>query len=226
MIGLVGRFALRGLSQRWLFCIALGLTAIILVCWPGALHYLRYDRAALMEGQLWRVVTAHLVHVNGWHLLLNLAGLFLLCELLWNELPLQQGVALVLISGLTTSALLFQWHPELAWYAGLSGALHGLWVGCALAGLWPADAGRSPFSATPTSGWRRLQTAWPLQRCICLAGLVLLIAKLALEARFGASAQAGAMLGVPVLTQAHLYGACGGGAYSLAWRLAGGASRK
>jgi hypothetical protein len=93
-----------------------------------------------------------------------------------------------------------------------------LWAGCALAGLWPQDSGRPPFPATPTSSWRRLEADWPLPRCACLAALLLLFGKLALESRVGAPVQVAAAIGASVVTPAHLYGAIGGAGYFLVWR--------
>ena len=41
---------------------------------------LRYDRAALAAGELWRLFTAHVVHLNLRHALVNILGLALLWE--------------------------------------------------------------------------------------------------------------------------------------------------
>ena len=76
------------------------------------------------------------MHLNLRHLLLNLLGLILICELLWDDLVLLEVLALLLVSGLGVSLLLWLNQPQLIWYAGLSGVLHGLWAGCAGAGLW------------------------------------------------------------------------------------------
>lgn len=206
------------LQGRWLFCGGLALCAVVLTYWPHGFAFLRYERAGLLSGQYWRVVTGHLVHVNGVHLLFNLAGLFLLCELLWNGLPLRHGAGMLAAGGMAASALLFWLEPGLAWYAGLSGALHGLWCGCALAGLFPQDRLQPPYPATPTSAWRRLSREWPLTRWISLAGLLLLLGKLLHEFRFGASAAAADAIGAAVVTPAHLYGALGGAVYLLLWR--------
>jgi rhomboid family GlyGly-CTERM serine protease len=90
--------------------------------------WLRYDRAAVLDGQLWRLLSAHLVHMNHWHMALNLTGL-LLCwyfftdlltrRLLWLWLGLSAPVVGLAFLGL---------DPELSRYVGLSGLLHGLLV--------------------------------------------------------------------------------------------------
>jgi len=206
------------IPERWLFCGVLALSAAAMTCWPGGLAYFRYDRAALLAGQYWRLAGAHFVHLNGMHLLLNLVGLILLCELLWHELPLRHGAGALATGGLTASALLFWLNPAVAWYVGMSGALHGLWAGCALASLFPANRQLPLYPATPTSAWRRLQREWPLTRWAGLAGVALLLAKLVLETGTDTSAWAAQAIGAAIVTPAHRYGALGGAAYILLWR--------
>ena len=53
-------------------CLALGLGEDALRQWG------RYDRGALASGELWRLVTAHLVHLSWGHLWLNLAALVMM----------------------------------------------------------------------------------------------------------------------------------------------------
>ena len=130
--------ASRTIHDKWRFCLAVALVALLAACWPDGLMRLRYDRFGLMDGEMWRVVTAHLVHLNRLHVFLNLLGLLLICELQWGALPLRHGIGLLGFSGMAISASLWWLHPELVWYAGLSGALHGLWAGCVLFGLRPA----------------------------------------------------------------------------------------
>ena len=57
-----------------LFIHAAAFAALVLIL--GLAHArvnatLRYDRAALEAGQLWRLFSAHLVHLNHWHTLMN-----------------------------------------------------------------------------------------------------------------------------------------------------------
>lgn len=206
-------------QSKWLLCLGVSFCALVLTYLPHGLSHFRYDRAALASGEVWRLITAHLVHLNTPHLLFNLLGLWLLCELLWHELPLLHGLGLLGSAAIGIGALLWWFHPELVWYAGLSGALHGLWAGCALAGLWPASPNSNDRPAmSRSSGWSRLKMHWPLSRCICLTGILLLAAKLAIEYRYGASPRAIQAIGSPVVTVAHLYGAMVGVCYVLIWR--------
>ena len=42
---------------------------------PASGEWLAYDRYAIEGFETWRLLTANIVHTNGWHALLNLAGL-------------------------------------------------------------------------------------------------------------------------------------------------------
>lgn len=208
---------------KWTFCLGIAIVAAVLTFWPHGMQQFRYERTDLLVGGAWRIFTSHLVHLNGMHLLFNLAGLFLLCELLWLDLPLRHGAGLLTASAAGVSALLWWLQPELAWYAGMSGALHGLWAGCALAACWPAQrsplmtrAADAPGSATSAAHLHWLR--WPLPQRVGAAGISLLALKLMSEYYFGVSARTEQAIGGPVIAVAHLYGAMSGVSYVLFWR--------
>ena len=46
---------------------------------------LRYERSAILDGELWRLLTGHLVHGNAWHLALNVAGMGLVALLFGRD---------------------------------------------------------------------------------------------------------------------------------------------
>lgn len=188
--------------SKWLLCAGVAFCALLMTAWPHGLAEFRYDRAGLGAGQFWRVLSAHLVHVNGPHLLLNVVGLFLIGELLWADLPLVHGAGLMLSSALGVAGLLWWLQPQLLWYAGLSGVLHGLWAGCALAGCWL----RPPALHSAT-------------RIVGGAGLALLLVKMTVEWHSGPPVQTSQIIGAPVVTLAHLYGALVGAVYFLIWRI-------
>jgi len=176
------------LAPRWRVCIALALCAAAASWLPSAPELLRYERT-LLAREPWRLLTAHLVHLNFAHLAMNLAALFLLCELLWRDVTARSGTALLAASALGTSGPLWALQPGVPWYAGVSGALHGLWAGFALHGAaTPERAGR---------GWQ-------------VFALLLLAFKLAAEMHFGPSAFSARAIGAPVVAAAHLYGALAG----------------
>lgn len=152
-----------------------------------------YERQAIGDGQVWRLLTGQLVHLNAMHLALNLLGLAGVMAV-WGQTLARPAVLLDMILGSTIAVALGLWFlaPQVSWYAGASGALHGLFM----AGI---------VLATETG--RALRTAAAL-------GLLL---KLALEAHTG-TGSAG-LIGAPVIHAAHQFGAFGGVVSALAWRL-------
>ena len=89
-----------------------------------------WERDAIAAGQWWRLLTAHLIHLNERHLMMNLLGLWLLTELLCERFSVAQFLSLVIVSALGVGVLL-SLQPQLRWYAGFSGVLGGVWSGSA-----------------------------------------------------------------------------------------------
>ena len=95
-----------------------------------------WDREAIAAGQWWRLLTAHLVHLDARHLLLNVFGLLLVVEMLCQPMTALEVTSLLLTSAMGVSGLLWYLQSSLQWYAGLSGVLYGLWAaGAALTWL-------------------------------------------------------------------------------------------
>jgi rhomboid family GlyGly-CTERM serine protease len=149
---------------------------------PGRL-LLRYDRAALAGGQAWRLLTAHLVHLDMRHALLNGCGLALMWALFARDYTARQWLLVVLGAIVAIDAGLWLCDSTVQWYVGSSGALHGVMAAGALAHLRRREA----------EGW-------------VLAGL--LAAKLVWEQWVGPLPLAGGV----VVVDAHLYGVIGGAA--------------
>jgi rhomboid family GlyGly-CTERM serine protease len=206
-------------QSKWLFCLGVSFCTLALLVLPDALVHFRYDRTALLSGQWWRVITGHLVHLNAAHLAFNLFGLFLICELLWRDLSWKHGCALLFFSATATSALLWWLHSDLAWYAGLSGVLHGLWTGCALSGWWSMQARGeiAPIGSALTKE-RALPMRSAFSRYFFMGALILLALKLGLEAAYGPSPHTERMIEGSVISVAHLYGALAGIVYVFLWR--------
>lgn len=175
--------------------LAAGLVPLVALSLAGdaATHALRYDRSALAAGEWWRLLGAHLVHHDYAHLAMNVAGLVLLWWLFVRDARWRDWALVGLVSASTIDAGLWFLQPQLGWYVGLSGVLHGWWAAAGLAA----------------------RARWPLEGWVTLA---LLAAKLVLEQVQGPlSSGLGASL--PVVVGAHLYGALGGLAAALALRL-------
>lgn len=174
--------------------------------WPGASEALRFSRAAYEQGAWWQLLSAQWVHLSLWHAVVNALafGLIVLASRAWVVYwPLQ---LLALCGGYAGVALVIALDANCSYYAGASGALHGLLAGNAAGMLCAIHApGQSAGHAAQAGGtsaprWRRL---------IALAVLVGLAVKLWLQADSVPEAPAGAW-GFPVYHPAHLAGALGG----------------
>ena len=159
-----------------------GLVLALQLADGAASHLLRYDRPAIAAGQWWRLLTAHLVHLSWRHAVLDLAGLVLLWVLFARDLDVWAWAGVTLTAAAAIDCGLWVRDPQVIWYLGLSGVLHGVLAAVAFVRLRRGEL----------EGW-------------ILAGL--LVAKLAYEQIHGAMPFAGDM---PVIVDAHLYGALGG----------------
>ena len=145
----------------------------------------RYERLALEDGELWRLLSAHLVHLGWGHLWPNLAALALLTLLLDELLTPFEWLAAAVVGALAIDLGLFLVDRGVVWYVGLSGVLHS-------------------FAAL---GSLRLIATRPALGAALAFGLG---AKLFYEQRFGPLPFTAAATGGPVIVAAHLYGAAGG----------------
>jgi rhomboid family GlyGly-CTERM serine protease len=109
----------------WPLCLALFI--LLLVAFnPWLKPWLRYDEGALAEGQVWRLLSAHFVHLGWMHGLLNAAGFVLLALIqpagrAWLWLCFY-AVTSVLIS------VYIMVDNMTDYYVGASGVLHGLFI--------------------------------------------------------------------------------------------------
>lgn len=166
----------------WALLAVCALLVLITLSGETGRAWLRYDRAALGCGEPWRLVTAHLVHLDLHHALLNCLGLLLMWALFARDYTPRQWLIIVLGSIGVIDAGLALWDSTLRWYVGSSGALHGVMAAGTLAHLR-----------------RRERDGWLL--AAFLAG------KLLWEQAFGALPLSGSD---PVVVDAHLFGAAGG----------------
>jgi rhomboid family GlyGly-CTERM serine protease len=186
-------FALRrywltlSLPQRQGAMAVIGLAVLVLLLSllgePGR-QALRYQRDALLDQhQYWRLFTGHWVHGSWHHTWLNLAGLALIVALFHDTYSLRQWWVIGLASMASIDLGLLLLMPQLDWYVGLSGLLHGLLAAGAVA-------------------WWRIEARY-------LAAILsaILLGKLSWEQWQGALPLSGEL---EVIVNAHLYGAIGG----------------
>src|SRR5579862_1188856 len=101
----------------------------------GGRLLLRYDRLALARGEFWRLLTAHLVHLDLRHALLNTLGLALMWALFARDYTPRQWLAITAASMAAIDAGLWLCDSTIEWYVGSSGVLHGIMAAGTLAQL-------------------------------------------------------------------------------------------
>jgi rhomboid family GlyGly-CTERM serine protease len=146
--------------------------------------WLRYERALIVDGEWWRLLSGHLVHLGWAHLALNVMGLALMWALFYEDYPLRQWALVLLGSLLAIDAGFLLIERELRWYVGLSGLLHGVMAAGTLAHLR-----------------RREPDAWIL--------VPFLVGKLIYEQSVGTMPYSLESVSGPVVVDSHLYGSLG-----------------
>jgi rhomboid family GlyGly-CTERM serine protease len=112
-----------------LCCMAL-LLAPLLGAEPLQLLW-RYERAAVADGQWWRLLTAHVVHLDANHALLNCVGLALLWALFARSYRPTQWLWSTAITVAAVDLGFWFVSTSLTWYVGASAVLHGVFAaGC------------------------------------------------------------------------------------------------
>lgn len=145
----------------------------------------RFNRGLVAQGEVWLLLSGHIVHLNWSHWLLNMAGLAIVAFFFSAHATFKQWFIVIVVSSSVISAGIWWGMPELRYYVGLSGVLHGLFLYGAL----------REIRFYPVSGY---------------VLTTVLIAKLVWEFFNGALPGSEDMAGGRVLTEAHLLGAIGG----------------
>lgn len=110
--------------------VTLAVVAAALVAWRTGVP--SYDRAAILQGEAWRLITGHLAHWSPQHLLwdvLVFAALGAFCE---HERGHLRFAGVLFAAALTVSAYLFRACPEVGEYRGLSAIDSALWCWAAM----------------------------------------------------------------------------------------------
>lgn len=160
-----------------MLCIALHLA--------GFADLLRFDRHAIETGKLWLLLTGNFVHLGTSHLMMNMLGFVLVVTLVWEHFNWIEWVLVTLFSSLVVCVGLYFFDPDINFYVGFSGTLHGVIVAGCL-----ADMRHYPKSAALL--------------------LALVAAKLIWEQLAGPLPGSEDVAGGSVVVNSHLYGAIGG----------------
>jgi rhomboid family GlyGly-CTERM serine protease len=173
-------------ATTWLFPVVyISLSVLIMMAGDIGKEALRYDRVWIGQGENWRLISGHLAHLGWSHLALNSVGLLLVWFLVGGAYTLRSRVFIVGVTLATMDIGFWFLNPELYWYVGMSGLLHGLLAAGIIARIQSIDAETTVL-------------------------LLLLIAKIGWEQFSGPVPGSESTSGGPVVVDAHLYGALGG----------------
>lgn len=149
-----------------------------------------WDKAQIMSGQWWRLLSGNVIHTNMAHALMNLTALGFIC-VIFRPSPRRFAILILLLSIMVGAGLI---ATELHRYVGLSGSLHGLFIYYAL-----------------QEGLTGRRASWLL--------VVAVISKIGWEQVFGASPASIALINAPVAIDAHLIGVLAGIILIMVWRV-------
>jgi rhomboid family GlyGly-CTERM serine protease len=169
-------------------CVLLLVAAVAIVTAFGGSAYsevLQYQRDAIIAGQVWRLLTAPLVHLTWPHTLMNVGALMIIWGLFGQVLANRAWLVITLGCALGISIGLLLLNPEIGWYVGLSGVLHGYFTAGAIA---------ERHTNTRT----------------CIVMLLLVSSKLLWEQVVGPLPGSAETAGGKVIVDTHLYGAITG----------------
>ncbi len=144
-------------------------------------------RTEIQHGEIWRILTGNLVHTNSYHLLMNLGGLAFICLLFKEFLGIRLYYFSLLLTMLFVGLGIYFFNKNLIWYAGLSGSLYGLYIVSASTALKQKDY------------------------LVSIPILIGIPAKLIWDSLDdGLTKSSEELIGVPVATDAHIYGLIAG----------------
>ena len=177
-------------SSDWRFvAVVIPLMAILQVIGP---EYFRYERDWVSSGEVWRVISAHWVHVGWLHWLFNGLSLLIMVSLTTPGWSIKRWVLQTLCLAIGISILFTFFNPDLVSYVGHSGVLYGLFILGALS-LFAKD------------------------RLIAILVIAAIVVKVLMEQFKIYDFNTGDIIGARVIVDAHLYGLLIAIAIALIW---------
>lgn len=116
-------------SPSLIISVATGVVTLLLAYIPDVFFpLLSLERAQLEQGEFWRLLTCNFVHFGWPHSLMNLAAFGIFSAAFASSFSGLRYVGLILFCSLAVGLGVYTLNPEYEVYAGLSGAIHGLFV--------------------------------------------------------------------------------------------------
>jgi rhomboid family GlyGly-CTERM serine protease len=119
-------------ASQYLGPLIVGLLSIIAFLFePLSSQYLALENTWWEQGHYYQIVSGHFLHTNFIHILFNLLGLTLLWALHGDDYEVRTYLAKFILLCIMLSLSIFFFAPDIRWYVGLSGVIHGVFAwGC------------------------------------------------------------------------------------------------
>ena len=141
-----------------------------------------YIRNTVNQGEWWRIISGQLVHTNWPHFALNISSLVLFTLLFYNTITVRTFTISLFLLILSVGVCIHLFEPRIYWYAGLSGAIYGLYL------IGASTAYRSG------------------DKLVAIGVAILIIGKAVFDHWIGPIQDNTELIGARVVTESHLYG--------------------
>lgn len=144
-------------------------------------EYLAYNRNSVDNFELWRLISANLLHTNAFHLLINSLAFLLIWNLYHKNLTTKLFILLFIFCSLGVTLGIHFFAHNINNYVGLSGVLHGVFIFC----LYLEIKNHSK---------------------IAYLLVIIVFAKIFYEQTFGADKSLAKLINANIAIESHLYG--------------------
>lgn len=152
----IARKNFHGFFREWWFSVCIMLTVCVTASFsPQTVHQLALVHDRVSDGEIWRILTSQLVHLNINHTMMNLVGYLIISVSFRVEITPKREAIGLLICMLGVGLGIYWFNPEIAWYVGLSGAIWGMLTHYLIIG-WR----RAPMLSLLFGGYMVVKTAY------------------------------------------------------------------
>lgn len=173
------------IDKRWVVPIVILMVLFLAAQYGRTSSTLYYDRSAILDGEVYRLLTFHFIHLSNADFLINIVALAALWLLYGGTMRTLEWMGAVVGCGSAIGLSLLLFSPEVEWSVGLSGLLYALFALVAI---------RAAMSGEYLSG----------------AVVAFLVVKVILEQTIGPSAAMEDFIGSAIVVDTHMYGVIAG----------------
>ncbi len=173
------------IGTKWALPICILMVSLLATYHSETSSALTYDRGALLNGEIYRLLTFHFVHLSNAHFLINIFTLAVMWLFYGGTMRMREWMGAIVGCGCAIGLCLLLLSPEVEWSVGLSGLLYALFACAAI----------------------RMAMSGEYLSCAVVA---FLIVKIVLEQTIGPSTAMEHFVGSSILVDAHMFGVIAG----------------